>query len=493
MRLLRNRKGEEQSFEEARANAKYFTLLPSSANFNLLHIASDDQSSKMDLDESSDVMSMGEFPEGLTADTSNTHHSKDARNDSTISRKSVFQGSSFDGSLNRTAISTASSTVDEIGAVGVPTRKEEETINTKFAMRELSMMFSSPAVGADDMAKKTERAMLNRSTNANDSYDHVMNIMDHQQMNNSIFNIEEDENDENDGERNHKGRSTSTPGFHGMVLQELDGDQDAATSLSCRPQQGRGIPGHLSQENPLPQNEIELHSDTGFRIFEDDKVAENQSITAKASFSIFEDEPEASKTSQMASVGKQSFTIFEEEAQNGNAKPLVTKSSFAILEDEVTTEQTTSPALKSNFAIFEDKGESVFGRRSNRKTSESRFSIFEDVKGNSPEDVKESPNSSCTEADNGETATLSLFEGAMEMLGGNDESNLSRSCESHDAAGQPRQSTGDTASISLFNEAFAEFGIETTKKNQSPQMPSSTRKHKFEIFMDEDTQDSKVS
>jgi len=502
MRLLRNRQGEEQSFEEARANAQYFTLLPSSENFNLLHTVSDDQSSQMDLDESSDDMSMGEFPEELRTNTSNTNHSVDARNDSTVSRKSVFRASSFDGSLNRTAISTASSTVDEVGAVGVPTRKEEETINTKFAMRELSMMFSSPAVGADDMARKTERAILNRSTSANDSYDHVMNIMDHQQMNNSIFNIEEGENSENDGERNTEGRSSSTPGFHGMALRELEGDQDAANSLSCRAEQTRGIPGQLSQENPLSQNEVELHSDAGFQIFEDDRVDENQAIArtkAKSSFGIFEDEDENTTTKPPAT--KTSFGIFEDETETMEPEPPASKSTFTIFEEGAESTSSGLPKDKSSFPIFQDEPESAadqsFSRESRKKSSSkaSGLSIVQDGERNSAVNDAQSPQSSYTASDNGDTATLSLFEGAIEMLGGNDDSNCSGNSEASANEGRKRQSSGDTASVSLFNEAFAEFGIEKSEKGHSPEKPSTSvsKKHKFEIFVDESAHDAKVS
>ena len=55
--LLQNSHGEEQSFEEARAITKCYTVASPSANFNLLHVDMADQSSQMDLDEDgSDVV-----------------------------------------------------------------------------------------------------------------------------------------------------------------------------------------------------------------------------------------------------------------------------------------------------------------------------------------------------------------------------------------------------------------------------------------------------
>lgn len=47
-------------------------------------------------------------------------------------------------------MSSASSTIDQTFAVGAPSSKEEPTINTQFALRELSMMFSSPAFGLNE-------------------------------------------------------------------------------------------------------------------------------------------------------------------------------------------------------------------------------------------------------------------------------------------------------------------------------------------------------
>ena len=47
-------------------------------------------------------------------------------------------------------MSSASSTIDQTFAVGAPATKEEQTINTQFALRELSMMFSSPAFGLNE-------------------------------------------------------------------------------------------------------------------------------------------------------------------------------------------------------------------------------------------------------------------------------------------------------------------------------------------------------
>ena len=71
--------------------------------------------------------------------------------------KVLFAGdTSIDSQSHPNNLSTASSTVNERDAVGVAGGVEEETINTKLAMKELSMMFSSPAMGLNDLEPHVE-------------------------------------------------------------------------------------------------------------------------------------------------------------------------------------------------------------------------------------------------------------------------------------------------------------------------------------------------
>jgi hypothetical protein len=130
-------------------------LVGSTSNFNLLHIDKQaDQSSQMLLEheEGSIDTSMAGSPSGSFQDSlSATQPHKFQRVGSKTKGRRLFQpNASFESNLNQTAISNASSTVNDIDAVGVSAKKDEATINTKLAMRELSMMFSSPAFGVDD-------------------------------------------------------------------------------------------------------------------------------------------------------------------------------------------------------------------------------------------------------------------------------------------------------------------------------------------------------
>jgi Mad3/BUB1 homology region 1. len=163
----RNRR--EQCFEEYRAKLRKWKSTPASANFNLLHKvkASSLSDSCMEYDETStiDEIDMDEASRSISTiheDRDMGDYNNDGYNvrlgqssqikapkketKSTQSKKVLFGVNTSFGnrSSNRANnTSTASSTVDENDAVGV-VGDREETLNTRFAARELSMMFSSP-------------------------------------------------------------------------------------------------------------------------------------------------------------------------------------------------------------------------------------------------------------------------------------------------------------------------------------------------------------
>lgn len=321
-----------------------FTLAPPSTNFNLLHAAKADQSSQMDLDEedSADI-SMVDLGNVLPSST-NSQPRKVPRMESKLEKRVLFRSeSSFEGSLNQTAISAASSTIHDLDGVGLPMRKEEETINTKFAMKELSMMFSSPACGADEMARKTESA-LNTTilNNSNDvSYDNMVNLTENHPLDNSVFNIESSGQLENDGPKNPHARSTGTPGFHSTALSQLEADSEASRSLSCVAQTGRSIE-KLSQDNPLQRRERDMQDNPGFTIFEDSNE--------KSSSSSAGDSTNVSQSSSSNGGNRQSFgdtaslSLFNE----------VFTDIAASDNEETSSEKAQPPSSKSSFAIFVD-------------------------------------------------------------------------------------------------------------------------------------------
>jgi hypothetical protein len=148
-RLLRNTEtGVEQCFEEARAMAGYYKLASPTDDFNFLKrdIGLLRANVEQGVDEDDDISMTG-------SDSPNSQKSQYIEKEASTVKFPTDQ--SVDGSFAQNA-STASSTVDE--GLLAPVGRADPTINTQIAMKELSMMFSSPAVGLNDSA-----SMLNQS------------------------------------------------------------------------------------------------------------------------------------------------------------------------------------------------------------------------------------------------------------------------------------------------------------------------------------------
>ena len=146
--VLKGLDGRESCFEEARARANYFKIAPDN-NFNFLEVAKTDacenEKSDMDMDINSTVEEI-EMDENSATDVQSKPQSMRKKvifdvDTSTIENRSI---------INRHNTSTASSTVNENDAVGVYGDKEE-TLNTKFAAHEVSMMFASPCANQNGM------------------------------------------------------------------------------------------------------------------------------------------------------------------------------------------------------------------------------------------------------------------------------------------------------------------------------------------------------
>jgi hypothetical protein len=169
-RLLKSDSGEEQCFEEARANAgSYKKIIGTSMNFNQLHNSIDmneNRNMNLIIEETCMDMSMSESVSGSIEFSTGREEiiGKKTFESQTVG-KTLFHhmDGSFDERVNQTAISHASSTINDIdiACVGAP-GKQEETINTKFAMKELSMMFSSPALGVNSARKRIDHSSASR-------------------------------------------------------------------------------------------------------------------------------------------------------------------------------------------------------------------------------------------------------------------------------------------------------------------------------------------
>ncbi len=180
--VAKDRNGSEGCFELYRAKKRLFKIAPSGNDFNLLHKvqSTTPDDSCMDIDDGSTVEDIDMEDASVMSYSMSIAADKDAENETSCDVAGTSTGGldarerldNLDGqhinqsySSNRIGnrslnisrghnTSTASSTVDEQDAVGV-VGDREETLNTKFAARELSMMFSSPAgaMGANNKSK----------------------------------------------------------------------------------------------------------------------------------------------------------------------------------------------------------------------------------------------------------------------------------------------------------------------------------------------------
>lgn len=142
--------GHECSFEMGRTAAKSYTLMDNSSNFNsLVKIVQVEVGLKRTMSDS--AMSIAGTDESVemgdvTNECSLQEEEPDDRGEGVFPRKVLFSDRiNCSIASQRTNLSTVSSNVNESIAVGGFVDPEDETINKKVAMKELSMMFASPS------------------------------------------------------------------------------------------------------------------------------------------------------------------------------------------------------------------------------------------------------------------------------------------------------------------------------------------------------------
>jgi hypothetical protein len=266
-RLLKNRLGEEQCFEEARATAKSYSLVVgTSMNVNLFFRSSQHENSSgslMELDDdgeySADMSTMEtstvSVPLSVTSQPTSSKLQVHRSESKERSSRGFQRETSFEMGLNQTAISTASSTINEAEAVGVPGRRDEETINTKLAMRELSMMFSSPAVGSESVRKRNSLAsVINESIEGHQdqSFENLADGLGNVRLDNSIFHS-------SGGQQSTPaaGKSSASPkadsggGGFGFRIYDEDLKQNDSSSSSPPPAPSNGFAFSIFQDEDL--------------------------------------------------------------------------------------------------------------------------------------------------------------------------------------------------------------------------------------------------
>lgn len=391
--LLKDSNGQEQSFEEYRLFCGKFKVASSEGNFNLLHQAVDESrqtinDSGMDIDESMEDATTSYSVTGTSARKGNP-------------RRVLFSNNASFEMRNRSVnASQCSSTVNSAFAVGVD-NPEEETINTKWAMKEMSMMFYSPAAGLLDTAAKTaqqartetseeiipgfgeqqasfdsrqqEAATTNNNNEAHNNsgndtagFEVMLDLVE--SLDNSVLHSRADrDNDaENQGPRNPHSRASATQSqIDEQALRPLR--EESTVSLSCRSGDQRSL-GPLAQDDPLSRVRVNaLQQDPGFAIFQDTDTKENvQTQAAKpAGFSIFNEI--SSPASQVAQKSSSGFQILDENEKQSK-RPKTESSDFQILDEGA--KQSKQKSATSGFQIFDE------GAQQAKPTS--GFQIFEE-------------------------------------------------------------------------------------------------------------------
>ena len=134
---------EEQCLEEFRAAQNCYTLASSNFDFSLLVLRPENDTSVMSMVEEEDCY-MNHSTE--MDDVSELSIQVDIMEDTKRTSRRVLFADTSSSHLLSTSVneSHASSTVNDRDAVGGILKHEEETINTRFARAEMSLMFSSP-------------------------------------------------------------------------------------------------------------------------------------------------------------------------------------------------------------------------------------------------------------------------------------------------------------------------------------------------------------
>lgn len=352
-RLLKNEHGQEQCFEEARANASCFTLVSGSAmNFNFLFLSKRDQSSVMDLDNEEECSADISMTEASMASTQMSVKGQKQsfiqnRSGSRRGAKRLFrQESSFEIGLNQTAISNASSTINDVDAVGIPGKREEETINTKLAMRELSMMFSSPAIGTNSVRKRPNQSgqtsIINESTTGgqNDTSLNLADALGNVRLDNSIF-------------HSHGQQSTS------------------------------GYPSPTSAEQP------ETATDGGaeFTVYEEEMNTQEDPAARGLRFSIFQDDSLSDQKAKALSSTKRETDDTASLSDAMEFLNTLTESSPRATENIFDKHGDTATMSIINGILQHNQPESENHPQSNRAPASGRFEIFFDEEAGETNDV----------------------------------------------------------------------------------------------------------
>lgn len=354
--ISKDSSGQECCFQEDRARAHSYRLMTDATKcFNLLATTTTKHDSTMSM-------------ETTTSDVETSFSSSRQRPMTLFDRDE-----SVCSSFHANNLSTASSTVNESHAVGIP--KEEETINTKLAMKELSMMFSSPAMGLGGSDAEGAILLEKEEGDTTATFSLVDGLVDDDAANNSIL-VAGEEHDENDGHaRNPNARNVDNEDFHQDALQMLEGERDASVGGRATEQAA------ASGFSIYCDDDDDYEGDTTGAPFEIYQDPARESVGDTATFSVLASALQTSSPAASAPAGFEIFNDDDKRSSGGDtatfsllgdvlkpAPPVASAAAFHIHEDETDCEGDTA-----TFSVF---GNAMSARNDGKAAA--GFSIYAD-------------------------------------------------------------------------------------------------------------------
>jgi len=347
--------GQEMCFEEHRAYLKGYKILPSSLNFSLLK---------------ENQMSPAASP--LSVEMEDVSVATSVRDGDQIKlpspRRILREGK--DRNINLSCISNASSTLNEHDVVGA---RAEPTINTKFAMHELSMMFSSPGVSSVRKPEKDtkkpffkvyneNKRMLEENERKCDENESVLKKTEHNPFEvyeDRYEDVDQDQSKENASLKSNDGGDTATFSIFNEIASSL--------SPICNKNDTSNI--SLQNSSEISKNNV-MRGESNVHHGNDEAIVSGSGTEI---FSIYEDTNDEEKLpARLSRKDKHDFAIFEEDIKS--CKKLKEKDNES--EGDTATFSIFNDIFQESNMEKEMKGVEEKNMKETQISEENKFSTF---------------------------------------------------------------------------------------------------------------------
>jgi hypothetical protein len=300
--------------------------------------------------------------------------------------------------------STASSTVNERHAVGVPEKPEEETINTKYARQNVSMMFYGTPQGENDHDDDNEsQAIRSNELEERPLFSTHKPLLENSFAAPSIYHDNDDGDDVVDDDNGH----TETDFIIAKLVND-DETADISATVPSTTHHNKRVTFHdpcdenqnserlgAFKRRPMEQIELDEENDEPPMVNDENDTKQTRASSIRSLSRAQRIKPSEGLDFQIF-CDEDSIAVdpYEQDASNNDAEKQV---GFTIF-DDTTQENSTAQLESAPFTIFQDNGQEISREETTEETPP--FSIFEDN----------------TDGDNGDTATLSVFGQAVAAL-----------------------------------------------------------------------------